>query len=460
MLCFFAVCAEETVSTKAPAEKVASVPAKKEVPEEPSSTKKYKLDNGLTVIVRPDHRSPIATVQVWYGVGSSDEPNGITGISHALEHMMFRGTSKYPENTFSRFIAINGGDNNAMTAEDFTAYYQDIGVEQIPLCFELEADRMVNLTLPENSFKQEIKVVKEERRLRIDDNPDLLTYERLRAAALTNNPYHHMPIGWMNDLDNMTVEDLKTWYKTWYGPNNAVLVVVGDVEPDNIHQLAKTYFGSLKSISLPTRKPRLELPSIGQKRIQVQDNGTVPRLMMAYNVPTLSTTTDPKEPYALLVLLMALDGGNSSRISRELIRGQSLMTSVFSMYDPFEKHETLLFISGVPTQTHTLDEIEKAFLQEIGQLQAEPISEQELNRVKANVIASHTFQKDSMSHQAIQLGMMEILGYSWELADTYPDKIKAITAADVQAVAKKYLVPQRLTIAEFIPTNTTTETGN
>lgn len=420
---------------------------------ETAKTQKYALDNGLSIIVREDHRSPIATVQVWYKVGGSYETNGITGISHALEHMMFRGTQKYPGNAFSRFIAVNGGDNNAMTSKDFTVYFQDVGADQISLCFELEADRMVNLTLPAESFLEEIKVVKEERRLRYEDNPDMLTFERLNAAAYVNNPYHHMPIGWMNDLDHMTVEDLRTWYKTWYGPNNAVLVVAGDVKPEQIHQLAKMHFGPLRRIPIPTLKPRLEIPPIGEKRVRVEANGTVPRLMMAYNVPSLSTvaSSDANEPYALLVLLMALDGGNSSRLSRELVRGKALMTSVYSMYDPFGAHESLWFLSGVPTQNHTLAELEQAFLDEIHRLQTEPISEKELNRVKTNVIASYTFLEDSVSEQALHLGMMEVLGYSWE---SYPSKIQQVTAAEVQAVAKKYLIPQRLTTAEFIPSKT------
>jgi len=416
-----------------------------------SNTHEYKLDNGLKLIVREDHRSPIVVTQVWYKVGSSYEPNGITGISHALEHMMFRGTTNHPKDEFSRLIAIGGGDQNAFTSSDFTAYFQELDAERLKLCFELEADRMANLTLPEDAFKQELKVIMEERRLRTDDNPESLTRERLHAAAHISNPYHHWPIGWMNDIENLTVEDLRTWYKTWYGPNNAIVVVVGDVNPEAVHQLAQTYFGPLKPITIPTLKPRKELVNLGKRQIQVSANATVPRLFMAYNVPSIITASSPEEPYALLMLLMALDGGNSGRFPKDLIRDQSLITSVFSTYDPFSLHEALMEFSAIPTQNHTLAEVEAALLQQFERLKTVPISDAELNRVKVNAIAQHTYAKDSMSDQAIGLGSLESVGLSWKLADTFPEQIQTITAEDIQKVAQKYLTQERLTTAELIP---------
>ncbi|HXH54274.1 MAG TPA: pitrilysin family protein [Gammaproteobacteria bacterium] len=416
-----------------------------------STTHEYKLDNGLKLIVREDHRSPLVVTQVWYKVGSSYEPNGITGISHALEHMMFRGTTNHPKDEFSRLIAIGGGDQNAFTAHDFTAYFQELDAERLKLCFELEADRMANLTLPEEAFKQEIKVVMEERRLRTDDNPESLTRERLHAAAHVSNPYHHWPIGWMDDLENLTVEDLRAWYKTWYGPNNAIVVVVGDVNPEAVYQLAKTYFGPLKSITIPTLKPRKELVNLGKRQIQVNANATVPRLFMGYNVPSIITTSNPEEPYALIVLLMALDGGNSGRFSKDLIRDQGLVAGVSSSYDPFSLYETLMEFSAIPTQNHTLAEVETALLQQFERLKTAPISDAELNRIKVNAIAQHAYAKDSMTDQAIGLGSLESVGLSWKLADTFPEKIQTITAEAVQKVAQKYLTQERLTTAELIP---------
>lgn len=416
-----------------------------------SNTHEYKLDNGLKLIVREDHRSPIVVTQVWYKVGASFEPNGITGISHALEHMMFRGTTNHPKDEFSRLIAIGGGDQNAFTSSDFTAYFQELDVNRLKLCFELEADRMVNLTLPEEAFKQEIKVVMEERRLRVDDNPEELTDERLRAAAHISNPYHHDTIGWMNDLENLTVDDLRTWYKTWYGPNNATVVVVGDVNPEAVFELAKTYFGPLKPIVIPKLKPRKELVNLGKRHLQVNANATVPRLFMTYNVPSITTASNPEEPYALLMLLMALDGGNSGRFSKDLIRDQGLITCVFSSYNPFSLHETLMNFTAIPTQNHTLAEVEAAFLKQIEQLKTMPITDTELNRIKVNAIAQHTYSKDSMSDQAIELGALESIGLSWKLADTFPEHIQTITAEAIQKVAQKYLTTERLTTAELIP---------
>jgi len=438
-----------------------SLSVQAEIPNTPADTQKqntheYKLENGLKLIVREDHRAPLVVTQVWYKVGGSYESNGITGISHALEHMMFRGTTKHPKDEFSRLIAIGGGDQNAFTGDDFTAYFQELEVDRLKLCFELEADRMANLTLPADAFDQEIKVVMEERRLRVDDNPEELARERLRTAAHISNPYHHDTIGWMNDLENLRVEDLRTWYNTWYAPNNATVVVVGDVDPEAVLQLAKTYFGPLKPKNIPTLKPRKEIANLGKRTVQVQANAMVPRLLMAYNVPSLPNAADPKESYALTVLLMALDGGNSSRISKDLVRGQSLVTNVRSSYHWFDLHETLLEISALPTQNHTLPEVEAAFLEQIAKLQSAPLSDAELNRVKVNAIAQHVFTKDSMAEQAIGIGILETVGLSWKVIDEYPEQIQKVTAADVQKVAQKYLTPERLTTTHLIPLQTGT----
>ncbi len=414
-------------------------------------TYEYKLDNGLKLIVREDHRAPTVVTQVWYRVGGSFEPNGLTGISHALEHMMFRGTRRYPKDAFSRLIAINGGDQNAFTANDFTAYYQELEANRLKLCFELEADRMNNLALNEEDFLQEIKVVMEERRLRVEDNPEALARERLLAAAHVSNPYHHPVIGWMSDIQNLKIEDLRLWYKMWYAPNNATVIVVGDVKAEEVFKFAKTYFGPLKPIEIPELKPRKESPPLGKKRLQLLLNATVPRLFISYNVPSIKTATEAIEPYALLVLVMALDGGNSSRFSKELTREQSLAAGIYTTYNPFSLHETLVTFSGMPIGNHTLEELEAGFLKQVAKLQAEPISEQELKRIKTNAIADHIYARDSMSDQAFDLGALESIGLSWRVAESYIEQIQAVTANDVQKVAQKYLTPERQTVLELIP---------
>ena len=249
----------------------------------------FLLDNGLKVIVKEDHRAPIVVSQVWYKVGSSYEPAGATGVSHVLEHMMFKGTRDHPPGEFSKIIAANGGRENAFTGRDYTAYFQTLSKDRLEISFELEADRMRNLTLGQKEFEKEIEVVKEERRLRTEDKPTSLTYEQLSAVAYRNLPYANPVIGWMSDLENMTVEDLQHWYRLWYAPNNATLVVVGDVDPKQVLELAKRHFGPLKPEKIPTQKPRVEPPPAGRdpcdsaspgqgalRRFRLQDAGTGP----------------------------------------------------------------------------------------------------------------------------------------------------------------------------------------
>lgn len=417
------------------------------------NTYEYKLDNGLKLIVREDHRAPLLITQVWYKVGSSYEPNGITGISHALEHMMFRGTTRFPDDQFSKLIAISGGDQNAFTYYDFTAYFQELDARSLKLCFELEADRMQNLTLGEEAFAKEINVVMEERRLRTDDNPESVTRERFAAAAHVSNPYHHSVVGWMNDLQNLRVEDVRQWYKNWYGPNNAIVVVVGDVQAKDVYELAKTYFAPLKAIDLPIQKPRKEIAPLGKRNVQVKVKAEVPRLMMGYNVPSFVTAEDPTETYALLVLLMVLDGGKSGRFSTDLIRGDAIAARIDSRYYPFYKHETLLSIYAVPSQGQSLESLEAAFTKQIARLQSELLSEPELKKVKANAIAQHIFEQDALSEQALEIGSLESIGVSWKEGNAYADRIQAVTAQQIQDVAKKYLTPERLTVAQLIPSS-------
>ncbi|OQX32545.1 MAG: peptidase M16, partial [Candidatus Sedimenticola endophacoides] len=228
----------------------------------------FTLGNGMRVIVKEDHRAPIAVSQVWYKVGASYEPDGITGVSHLLEHMMFKGTQAHPPGEFSRIVAANGGEENAFTGSDYTAYYQTLSSDRLEIAFELEADRMRNLTLLEEEFLKEVEVVKEERRLRTEDSPTSLTYEQFSAVAYRSLPYANPVIGWMNDLENMSVEDLRRWYRLWYAPNNATLVVVGDVEPRQVLELAERHFGPLAPEPVPPLKPLIEPPQRGMIRTQ------------------------------------------------------------------------------------------------------------------------------------------------------------------------------------------------
>jgi len=411
----------------------------------------YELNNGLKVLVVENKRAPVVVSQVWYKVGSSYEPDGITGISHVLEHMMFKGTPKHPAGEFSQIIAANGGRENAFTSKDYTAYFQMISNKHLALCLELEADRMRNLSLNKADFVKELQVVKEERRMRTEDVPTALTYERFNAQFYTNNPYHHPIIGWVEDLNSLTIKDVRAWYKTWYAPNNATLVVVGDVDPNNVFELARKYFGGLKPSVIPELKPRHEVKQLGTQRVTVQVPAKVPYLIMGYKVPVLKTATKPGDAYALEVLAGLLDGGNSARLEKNLVRGREIATSVGVSYDLYARQESSFVLSAVPANNVATDVIEAAFKQQIHDIQNTPPDRKELDRVIAQVIASNVYQQDSNFYQAMQLGMLETVGLGWREKQEYVAGVRAVTPEQVQAVAKKYFVDNGLTVAVLDP---------
>lgn len=411
----------------------------------------FRLNNGLTLIVKQDHRAPVVLSSVWYKVGSSYEADGITGISHMLEHMMFRGTKKYLPGEFDRLISEVGGQQNAMTTDDFTMYYQMLPASQLELSFKLEADRMQHLVVNNALFEKELQVVKEERRMRIDNDPQALTWERFRAAAFVNNPYHHPTIGWMTDVENFTAENVKNWYGTWYHPNNAVLVVVGDVQPDKVFALAKRYFGSIPKNELPHEKPRREVPNFGPKRIDVELPAKLAVVFIGYPVPSFATTNQNWEPYALDALTAVLGGSNSSRLQNDLLRGQEIVTAISSSYNPFSLHSGLLQIAVVPAPNVTPDTVKKAILVEIQNLQTKQIASDELDRIKAQLIASKVYSQDSLETQASTLGQACMSGLSWQSGENYVDVLRQVTPQQIQEVAKKYLQPSKITVAVLHP---------
>lgn len=411
----------------------------------------YMLDNGMKVIVKEDHRAPIAVSQVWYKVGSSYEPDGITGISHVLEHMMFKGTKDLAPGEFSRTIAANGGRENAFTSRDYTAYFQTMSADRIEISFKLEADRMRNLLLPAQEFKKELEVVKEERRLRTEDKPNSLTREQFYAVSYRSLPYATPVIGWMNDLNNLQVEDLRAWYRKWYAPSNATLVVVGDVKPEWVLQMAKKHFGPLKAEEIPKLKPLREPPQRGVIRTTVRAPARQPYLLLGYKTPVISTADAEWEPYALEMLVAILDGGSSSRISKKLIRGQEIAVSAGAGYSAFSKYSGMLSMSAIPAKGHSVADLEKALRAEIELLKSEPVSTEELQRVQAQVVASQVYELDSVFYQAMQIGTLETIGLDWRLVDSYAENMRKVTAEQVRAVAKKYLTDDRLTVAQLEP---------
>jgi zinc protease len=411
----------------------------------------YRLANGLKLIVKEDHRAPVVVAQVWYKVGSSYEHNGTTGVAHVLEHMMFKGTHKHGPNEFSRIISANGGRENAFTGDDYTAYFQQLEKSRLPISFELEADRMANLNLRAEDFAKEIQVVMEERRMRTEDKPRSLTFEQFAATAFVNSPYHHPIIGWMDDLKHMTVDDMRNWYKSWYAPNNATLVVAGDVEPQAVFELAKKYYGPVKPRPIPQVKPQNEIEQLGMKRITVKAPARLPYLIMGYQMPVVKTAKAEWEPYAIEMLASILDGGDSARFSRELIRGQQVASSVSAGYDLYSRLDTQLLFDGTPAKGKTVADLEQAIRAQIERLKTEPVSQEELDRIKAQVVAGKVYEKDSIFYQAMQIGTLETVGLDWRLMDQYVDKLRAVTPEQVQAVAKKYLIDDHLTVAELQP---------
>lgn len=409
------------------------------------------LNNGMKILIKEDHRSPVVVSQVWYKVGASYEPGGLTGVSHMLEHMMFKGTKLYPAGEFSRIIAENGGQENAFTGSDYTAYFQTLEKSRLEISFKLEADRMRNLDLKAEELEKELQVVTEERRMRTDDKPRAKTQEQFNAVAFTNSPYKNPVIGWPSDIANYKVEDLQVWYQQWYAPNNAVLVVVGDVEAQSVFKLAEKYFADLQPSEIKSLKPQEELEQKGLRKLTVKAPAKLPYIMMGYKVPVLKTAKPETDAYALEVLAGILDGGNSARLSSQLIRGKQIAVSVGAEYDLTARLSELLMLEATPAEGQTVFDLEYALKQEVLQLKSELVSPEELQRVKAQILASDVYQKDSNFFQAMQLGLLETVGLGWQRADDYLAKIKQVSAEQVREVARKYLIEDNLTVAYLDP---------
>lgn len=417
-------------------------------------TQEFRLQNGLKLIVRVDKRAPVVLFSTWYKVGGSYEQNGITGVSHLLEHLMFKGTEKYGPGIFNEKIANLGGVQNAMTSLDYTMYYQILSSNHLATSLELEADRMRNLLLKPSQFVTEKKVVMEERRMRIDDNPQGLLWERFNAAAFINSPYHHPVVGWMTDLQHMTLKDAQDWYTEWYAPNNAIIVVVGNVDPDHVYALTQRYFGILKPSHLKVLKPRTEERSVGERKVVVNVPAKLPMLLLGYNAPSLATAktvADKNEVYALRVAAYILGSGQSSLLAKELVRQQALAISTYASYDLFRLHQSIFYIGAVPVKSVSINRLKSAILKKIADLKKSPLPERDLARVKAKLVADRIYKRDSLFRQAMDLGVPEVIGLSWRDSDHYIASINKVTAKEVQAAAIKYLTTNRLTIGELMP---------
>jgi zinc protease len=409
------------------------------------------LANGLRVIVKEDRRAPTVVHMVWYRVGAVDEVDGTSGVAHVLEHMMFKGTKNRPSGEFNRLVAAAGGRDNAFTSLDYTGYFQQVPKARLGEMMSLEADRMHNLIVDPKEFEKEIKVVMEERRTRTEDKPQALVYESLMAVALQAHPYRRPIIGWMNDLENMTADDVRDWYRRWYAPNNAYVVVVGDVDHEEAFRLAEKHYGGIAKRALPQRKPLREPEQTGIRRVEVKAPAKLPYLAMAYKVPELRDVARDREVFALEVLAGVLDGHDAARFSRELVRGTKIAVSAGASYDSTVRGEGMFLLDGTPTDGKTTIDLEQALRAQVEHVKREGVSDEELKRVKTQVIAAQVYKRDSMMAQAMEIGGIEAVGLGWRDIDRILEGIRGVTAAEVQAVAAKYFRDDNLSVATLNP---------
>ncbi|OGS92228.1 MAG: peptidase M16 [Gallionellales bacterium GWA2_60_18] len=409
------------------------------------------LANGLKVVVKEDHRAPVVVQQVWYKAGSMDERTGVTGIAHVLEHMMFKGTATVPAGEFSRRIAAAGGRENAFTSYDYTAYFQQLHKSKLELAMQLESDRMRNLNLSAAEFAKEIKVVMEERRMRTDDEPHALLQERMMATIYQQHPYQHPVIGWMNDLESLTVGDAKAWYDRWYAPNNATLVIAGDVKADEVFALAQRYYGTIPRRAMPPARNHAEPAQVGIKRMVVKAPAELPLLVMSFHAPVIGDPAQDWKPYALDILAGVLDGNESARLNKHLVREQQVASSAGAGYDSVSRGPSLFTFEATPSEGRTVNDVEAALRQEIAQLVQEGVSEEELRRVRAQVMAGEVYKLDSLFYQAMQIGQMESIGLGHRAIPLMLEKLQAVTAEQVRQVAEEFLQDDNLTVAVLDP---------
>jgi zinc protease len=413
----------------------------------------FTLANGMTLIVQPDRRSPTAVQMVWVRVGSIDEVDGTSGVAHALEHMMFKGTKDIKPGEFSRRVAALGGQENAFTTRDYTGYYQQIPVGSLEQVMKLESDRFANNQWPDDEFKREIEVVKEERRLRTEDQPRALLGEQQNAAVFTASPYHRPVVGWMSDLDAMTPEDARAFFKRWYVPANAVLVVAGDVDVAQVRAMAEKYYGRIPSSAVPARKPRTEPTQRGIRRIELKAPAEQAYVSLAFRVPQLASIDDANsDAWALVVLSAVLDGYAGARLDRALTQGPDRVADSAGAYSGFMGRGPQLFVlDGVPAAGKSAEVVEAALRAQLARVAKDGVGEAELARVKTQWVASETYKRDSVMAQARELGSNWVQGLPLDASERIVARLQSVTAAQVQAVAAKYFGDDQLTVATLRP---------
>ncbi len=418
-------------------------------------SRSFVLDNGLETVMVREPKAPVVVTQVWYKAGASDEVDGKTGLAHMLEHMMFQGTKRHGPSEFSKIIAKNGGEDNASTSQDYTNYWIKLSSDRLELALDLEADRMQNLILQESEFISENMVVQEERRSRTDNNPKARFFEKFRKAILTEHPYGRPVIGWMDEIKAHTLADLKAWYKRYYAPNNAVLVVVGDIDFTQTEKLVKKYFAPLKRGDATPRTPLPDFPERHETlRLDHQDEQTtLPMLYAGFPVPTfMMGDEEVADAFALEVLSTILGGSSSSRIYRQMVVKDAMAVSAGSGYGGLSRGVELFSLSAVPRPEFDLQQMEEALFAEIAKLKSQLVGKRELQRAKNGLISNHLFAQDSIDRIAWLIGRARTNDTDWKfLIEGYPERIQAVTAEEVRDVAIRYLKKERAAIGTLTP---------
>lgn len=404
------------------------------------------LDNGLKVLLLEDHRSPVITVQVWYRVGSRNERVGLSGISHYLEHMMFKGTPTYGPRVYSRLLEEQGASENAFTSQDATVYFVTIAANKIDLALDLEADRMRHLLLDPREADAERKVILEERRTRTEDDPVGALAEELHAIAFKAHPYRIPPIGFMGDVERITADDLRAWYDTYYRPNNAILVLAGDFKADDLLARVRARFGPVPRGPDPPRVAVMEPEQRGERRVWVKKEAQLPVIFVGYRAPNHASS----DAHALEVLSTVLSAGRSSRLHRRLVYEQRLALDAGGDYTRLSLDPDLFTFHATALPGKTVEEVERALMEEVERLKTEPVADEELTRAKNQIESAFVFRQDSVYSRASTLARHELVG-SWRLADEYLPKIRAVNAEDLQRVARQYFVRDRQTTAILVP---------
>lgn len=412
------------------------------------------LGNGLKVLILEDHTAPTSTFQVWYRVGGSDDPPGRKGLSHLLEHMMFKGTEKFGPKTFSQTIKRAGGLDNAFTSNDYTGYFQLLASDRIGVSIEMEADRMTNLLLKEADTLSERDVVKEERRMRYEDKPQSIVYEEVMAAAFKTHPHRHPVIGWMDDLASITRADLKAHYSKFYSPDNAVIIVVGDVDSDDILDDIEKSFGGIPRGEGVDREAGTEAPQYGERRVYVKKPAELPYILSVYKVPVLPEA----DGYALDVLSTIMSSGKSSRLYRSLVYDRKIALSAWAGYDGLTNSPGLFYLGGTATPGNSVETLESALLEQIRMIKENPPTDREVRKAINQAEASFILEQDSIYMQAKTLGMFEMT-VGWRLIDSYLDGLRAVTPEDISRAAKKYLVAERRTTGILVLPGSEKEEG-